>query len=595
MSTPSFTRLNKYISEQGICSRREADKLIELGRVFLNGSRAILGAHVKPGDKVMVNGQKLDQVEGKTLILLALNKPVGITSTTETTTKDNIVDFVNHSERVFPIGRLDKDSQGLILLTNNGDIVNKILRAGNKHEKEYLVTVNKPINNEFIDGMANGVPIMGEMTKKCKVIQESTFVFRIVLIQGKNRQIRRMCEHFNYEVTKLERVRIMNITLKGLPLGDWRELTEEETATILKSMENSSSEPKSPRAGKRPRKEAAEGDYKKHATMRANRNHEEEDDTDTDRKTNTRESDDFVRGDDNEGGFETRKKSKPSRDEAIDDGYDNENKPGKAKKTFGEWRAEGKRKSDDGGGRSGDRSDRPRKSFSDDDSSRERKPWTDRKSEGGRRSDSESKPWSDRKSEGGRRSEDGRKPYGDRKSGSDSKPWSERKSEGGRRSEGESKPWSDRKSEGRPRSEDGRKPYGDRKSEGGSKPWSDRKSDGGRRSDDGKKSYGDRKSEGGSKPWSDRKSGGDSKPWSDRKSEGGRRSDDGKKSYGDRKSEGGSKPWSDRKSGGDSKPWSDRKSEGRSFGKGKPGAKSSPRSGGKKFGGGGASKGRSSR
>lgn len=244
-------RLNKYISEKGICSRREADKYIESGNVLMNGKKARTGMQVKKGDRVMVNGLALDPYEEKEFILIAYNKPVGITSTTESSTKGNIVDAVNHSERIFPIGRLDKDSQGLIFLTNNGDIVNKILRAGNKHEKEYLVTVNKPINEEFIQGMANGVPILGEMTKKCKVIKEAPFVFRIILVQGLNRQIRRMCAHFNYEVSKLERVRIMNIDLKGLSPGDWRQLNENEVSGILKDIENSSAEPDFPNPRKK--------------------------------------------------------------------------------------------------------------------------------------------------------------------------------------------------------------------------------------------------------------------------------------------------------------------------------------------------------
>ncbi len=244
MVTFTNIRLNKYISEKGICSRREADRYIEMGQVFINGRRAGLGDQVKPGDRVMVNGQKLDQVEEKDFILIALNKPVGITSTTETTTQDNIIDFVNHSQRIFPIGRLDKDSQGLIFLTNNGDIVNEILRAGNHHEKEYLVTVDKPVTNEFIAGMSGGVPILGKMTKKASVTRVSPFVFKIILIQGMNRQIRRMCEYFGYEVTRLERVRIMNITLKGIPLGEWRQLDEKEVSTILQSIEKSGSRDK---------------------------------------------------------------------------------------------------------------------------------------------------------------------------------------------------------------------------------------------------------------------------------------------------------------------------------------------------------------
>jgi 23S rRNA pseudouridine2604 synthase len=236
------TRLNKYISESGICSRREADRYIEQGNVFINGKRARVGDQVKPGDKVKVNGQPIEPQEAEELIFIALNKPVGIVSTTEETEKNNIIDYVNHSTRIFPIGRLDKDSQGLIFLTNNGDLVNKILRAGNNHEKEYLVTVNKTITDDFINGMANGVPMLGQKTKKCKVVKESPFVFRIVLIQGLNRQIRRMCEYFGYEATRLERVRIMNVSLKGLPVGDWRDLDEQELAGLFKMIEHSSSE-----------------------------------------------------------------------------------------------------------------------------------------------------------------------------------------------------------------------------------------------------------------------------------------------------------------------------------------------------------------
>jgi len=235
------TRLNKYISESGICSRREADRFIENGNVFINGKRAKIGDQVFPGDRVKVNGNEIEPKEEEDLVLIAFNKPVGITSTTEANVKSNIVDYVNHSDRIFPIGRLDKDSQGLIFLTNNGDIVNKILRAGNKHEKEYIVTVDKPVTEEFIAAMAAGVPILGVMTKKCKVSKEGPFAFKIILIQGMNRQIRRMCEYFGYEVTKLERTRIMNITLKGIPLGEWRELTPEETAQIYRSIKDSSS------------------------------------------------------------------------------------------------------------------------------------------------------------------------------------------------------------------------------------------------------------------------------------------------------------------------------------------------------------------
>lgn len=239
-SSEKSTRLNKFISESGLCSRREADRYIEQGNVLINGRRAKIGDRVSQRDKVLVNGNLLEAPTAEDFILIALNKPVGITSTTENNVRDNIVDFVNHSHRLFPVGRLDKDSQGLIFLTNNGDLVNKILRAGNHHEKEYLVTVNKPVTESFVAAMANGVPVLGGTTKKCFVKQESAFVFRIILIQGLNRQIRRMCEYLNYEVTKLERVRIMNVSLKGLPVGDWRELTEAETNQVLRMTENSS-------------------------------------------------------------------------------------------------------------------------------------------------------------------------------------------------------------------------------------------------------------------------------------------------------------------------------------------------------------------
>lgn len=244
MLTDSSIRLNKYISESGICSRRDADRYIEQGNVFINGKRAGLGDRVSPGDVVKVNGQLIEPRNEENLIFIALNKPVGIVSTTEDGEKDNIVDFVNHSTRIFPIGRLDKDSQGLIFLTNHGDLVNKILRAGNDHEKEYLVTVNKPVTDDFIRGLGAGVPMLGTVTKKCKVKQVAPFVFRIVLVQGLNRQIRRMCEHFGYEVTKLERTRIMNVSLTGLPLGEWRDLTDDELIDLFKLIEGSSSEAK---------------------------------------------------------------------------------------------------------------------------------------------------------------------------------------------------------------------------------------------------------------------------------------------------------------------------------------------------------------
>jgi len=238
----SLTRLNKYISESGICSRRDADRFIEQGNVYINGKRAQIGDKVSHGDTVKVNGQLIEPPEHDDFIFIAVNKPVGIVSTTESTEKDNIVDFVNHSTRIFPIGRLDKDSQGLIFLTSNGDLVNKVLRAGNNHEKEYLITLDRPISDEAVLGLGNGVPILGTMTKKCPVIKEAPNVIRMTLVQGLNRQIRRMCEYFGYDVVKLERVRIMNVSLKGLAVGDWRDLTEEELGTLLKSVENSSSE-----------------------------------------------------------------------------------------------------------------------------------------------------------------------------------------------------------------------------------------------------------------------------------------------------------------------------------------------------------------
>jgi 23S rRNA pseudouridine2604 synthase len=257
----STTRLNKYISESGLCSRRAADRYIEQGNVYINGRKAKVGDKVYFGDIITVNGQTIEPKEVDNTILIAYNKPVGITSTTEAGVKSNMVDHVNHSDRVFPIGRLDKDSQGLIFLTNNGDLVNKILRAGNNHEKEYVVTVNKPVTESFISGMAKGVPVLGVMTKKCKVKQESTSVFRIILVQGLNRQIRRMCEHFGFEVTKLERVRIMNVSLKGIPVGEWRELTPEEQTEIFNLVAKSSaleaaSAPK--RVNKKPKAQAEE-------------------------------------------------------------------------------------------------------------------------------------------------------------------------------------------------------------------------------------------------------------------------------------------------------------------------------------------------
>lgn len=225
--------LNKFISDNGICSRRQADKYIDQGSVYVNGKKAKVADRVHPGDQVRINGIELDPVESIEKVYIVLNKPVGITCTTERQKKDNIVDFVNHTSRVFPIGRLDKDSQGLILLTNDGNIVNKILRAEHQHEKEYEVEVDKPITKAFIDGMAGGVPILGTVTKKCKVVATGNRTFRITLIQGLNRQIRRMCAYFGYEVISLTRTRIMHITMKGIGNGEWRELDKEETEKLL--------------------------------------------------------------------------------------------------------------------------------------------------------------------------------------------------------------------------------------------------------------------------------------------------------------------------------------------------------------------------
>lgn len=227
---PNEIRLNKFISEKGICSRREADKLIEQGRVTVNGEVCQTGTKVYPKDEVKLDGRLLNKNEE--LVYIVLNKPPGITCTTDRSIPGNMTDYLDYPKRVFPIGRLDKDSQGLILITNDGDIVNKILRAGNNHEKEYLVTVNKPINEEFISSMSNGVKILDTITKRCFVKKESKLVFRIILTQGLNRQIRRMCEALGFSVTRLERIRIMNVKLQHLPLGKWRYLTTHELTRI---------------------------------------------------------------------------------------------------------------------------------------------------------------------------------------------------------------------------------------------------------------------------------------------------------------------------------------------------------------------------
>lgn len=231
-------RLNKFISETGVCSRREADRLIESGRVTINGKRAGVGTQVSFFDEVFIDGKPLKAKEKP--VYLAFNKPVGIICTTDQDIKNNIVDFIKFPKRIFHIGRLDKESEGLIFMTNDGDIVNKILRAGNGHEKEYVVTVDKPVTPEFIKKMGGGVPILDTVTQKCIVKKEGNNVFRIILTQGLNRQIRRMCEYLGYSVKKLKRVRIMNVTLDRIGIGKWRYLTVEEINTINKLVENSS-------------------------------------------------------------------------------------------------------------------------------------------------------------------------------------------------------------------------------------------------------------------------------------------------------------------------------------------------------------------
>ena len=225
MSDQSIS-LNKFISNTGVCSRREADKWIDAGRVKLNKKVARKGNRVMPGDQVSIDGRKISY--NPEPVYLALHKPLGITCTTDQRDRDNIIDYMNYPQRIFPIGRLDKPSTGLILLTNDGDIVNKILRRENNHEKEYIVSIDKSVTKSFIQKMSNGIPILGTVTAKCKVEQLKTNVFRIVLTQGLNRQIRRMCEYLGCNVLTLKRVRIMNIKLDGLKVGEWRDLTERE-------------------------------------------------------------------------------------------------------------------------------------------------------------------------------------------------------------------------------------------------------------------------------------------------------------------------------------------------------------------------------
>jgi 23S rRNA pseudouridine2604 synthase len=239
MSNPELTRINKYLSEIGYCSRRAADKLIEQGRVTINGKIPEMGTKISNEDEVRVNGELVSQPRKKNMVYIAFNKPVGVVCTTDQKReKNNIIDFINYPTRIFPIGRLDKPSEGLIFLTNDGDIVNKILRARNKHEKEYEVTVHKPVTKEFIEAMANGVPILDTVTRKCFVKQMDKKKFKIILTQGLNRQIRRMCEELEYNVKKLKRVRIMNIKL-DIPVGTYRDFTAKELNQINQSVEHS--------------------------------------------------------------------------------------------------------------------------------------------------------------------------------------------------------------------------------------------------------------------------------------------------------------------------------------------------------------------
>jgi 23S rRNA pseudouridine2604 synthase len=228
-------QINKYISNSGFCSRREAEKLIEQARVTINDEMVLLTARVYPGDVVAIDGEKIKNKQKP--IYIALNKPVGVTSTTDETDKSNIIRFMNHPKRIFPVGRLDKDSEGLILLTNDGDIVNKILRAGNNNEKEYLVSVDKELTSEMIRQMGSGVKILGERTKPCYIRQEAPRKFRIILKQGLNRQIRRMCAEFDYKVKSLKRIRIMHIQLGNLAVGKWRYLTPAEIDQLDRLLE----------------------------------------------------------------------------------------------------------------------------------------------------------------------------------------------------------------------------------------------------------------------------------------------------------------------------------------------------------------------
>jgi 23S rRNA pseudouridine2604 synthase len=240
MSEEKGTRINKYLSEIGFCSRRKADLLIEQERIKVNGVYAVMGQKVTGQEEIQVNNKIIKKLENKKHIYIAFNKPVGIVCTTDTKReKDNIVDYINYPTRIFPIGRLDKPSEGLIFLTNDGDIVNKILRANNQHEKEYIVEVNKPVTKDFIKKMGEGVPVLDKITNRCKIKQTGKKTFKIILTQGLNRQIRRMCEYFDYRVVFLKRIRIMNIKL-DIPVGEYRDFTKSELNQINQLVKNSS-------------------------------------------------------------------------------------------------------------------------------------------------------------------------------------------------------------------------------------------------------------------------------------------------------------------------------------------------------------------
>jgi 23S rRNA pseudouridine2604 synthase len=248
---PDSVRINKAISDSGYCSRRKADTLIEQGKVTINGMVATLGDRAMPEDEVRVDGKLI--TENENLVYIKLNKPVGITCTTDRRVEGNVVDFINHKERIFHVGRLDKPSEGLLLMTNDGDIVNKILRAGNDHEKEYIVRVDRPVTQDFVLRMGSGIYLeeLQTTTKRCEVEQLSRFMFRIVLVQGLNRQIRRMCEYLGYEVVSLKRIRIMNIGLEDLKVGEWRNLTAKELQGLKDAVSGSKNVPQAQRTQQR--------------------------------------------------------------------------------------------------------------------------------------------------------------------------------------------------------------------------------------------------------------------------------------------------------------------------------------------------------